>query len=208
MPSSVTTAIPTSPVERWCLNPLEIHGGDRFECADAAPGFSRSEFQTFCCDGAVAGAGISPWLLPPWVDDHPVRLADLVLADAAFLAAPTADGGASREAPSCFWAYTVGAATQQVTLLAPPPTPTVSFGAPFSGVPEPPPPASAGDGISTSGTERSSGTEAGPSGTAVQGGSETATAPVSTPSGAAVVRAGAARGYVCLCLGLVAAGLV
>ncbi|OTB05597.1 hypothetical protein M426DRAFT_319589 [Hypoxylon sp. CI-4A] len=52
--SSITTTIPTSPIERWCFGPLEEMDGTRMQCANATDGTRESDFQTFCCDGGLA----------------------------------------------------------------------------------------------------------------------------------------------------------
>ncbi|XXH05587.1 adenine phosphoribosyltransferase [Hypoxylon texense] len=256
MPSSITTAIPTSPIEKWCIAAVEFYGGDRYECANETLGYRRADFQTFCCNGDVLDSQKDIWR--PHAgnndDDASVHLSDMLccgldgaqaggihplptaytacsegsptpLASLAgtntdnavpylvtYTSASYGDGTVGdyvpTATPTCFWAYTVGAGMQEVTLPAPdietlPPATTDAFGFPIE---------SSTTTAKSGGIITSSSTATG-AGVSSQGsGSETssvaaAAASTSTPSSAALARAGGSKRYIGLCLGLVAASL-
>ncbi|KAL7620328.1 hypothetical protein AAE478_009322 [Parahypoxylon ruwenzoriense] len=75
--SSITTAIPTGPIDKWCLAPLSFYHGERYECANETEN-SKEDFQTFCCNGEIINAVWNIWE-PGGVIGVPVmNLADMV----------------------------------------------------------------------------------------------------------------------------------
>ncbi|KAI4862794.1 hypothetical protein F4820DRAFT_429317 [Hypoxylon rubiginosum] len=261
--SSITTAIPTSPVEKWCLAALSSYGGYRHECANETLGYKKADFQTFCCNGDILNTAKDIWRPSSDGGDRSVNLSDMVCCGldgaqaggiqplptahtacsegsptplaslagtntdnaAPFLVTYTSasyGGGTTvgdyvpTETPTCFWAYTVSAAMEEVTLPAPdiatlPPATTDEFGFPIETTSESLVTSTStaeSGGITSSSTATGAGAS---SQTASQGSSETssaAAASTSTPSGAALARAGGSKGHICLCLGLVAMGLL
>ncbi|KAI1759545.1 hypothetical protein GGR53DRAFT_513252 [Hypoxylon sp. FL1150] len=107
------------------------------------------------------------------------------------------------ETPTCLWAYKVHAEMEEITLPAPdiktlPPATTDEFGLPITSASESV--FTATSGSTTTSTAKLSGS---------QGSSETSSATIttSTPSGAALTRAGGSQEYVGLCLSLLVISL-
>ncbi|KAI0384171.1 hypothetical protein F5Y04DRAFT_249171 [Hypomontagnella monticulosa] len=73
--SSITTAIPTGPIDKWCLGPRTFGDGQHLECANATKGTQQSDFQTFCCNGEIIN---SAGELETLRKNHTLHLANMV----------------------------------------------------------------------------------------------------------------------------------
>ncbi|KAI1392794.1 uncharacterized protein F4822DRAFT_392239 [Hypoxylon trugodes] len=77
--SSITTQIPTSPIEKWCVaEPIQLDG-EPYQCANETLGLKESDFQTFCCDGEIINTVHDIWKPSFWKGtNHSVNLSDMV----------------------------------------------------------------------------------------------------------------------------------
>ncbi|OTB19189.1 hypothetical protein K445DRAFT_18795 [Daldinia sp. EC12] len=254
--SSVTTAIPTGLIEHWCLGAVDRFDGSRLECADDKPEWKKTDFQTFCCDGAILNTEKDIWHDVGKGKNNSMALADMICCrnvgpeQGGILPLPTAytacsEGsptplasvantntdnaapflvtytsasfGAGTEVgdyiptktPTCFWAYTVGVGTTEVTLPAPdittlPPPLTDEFGY-TTATPTTTRPRttdSASEATSTAENSDSNSTSAPASQS-----SDSPSEPTSTPSTASTIT-GVRKGYMYLGLGLVTMSLL
>ncbi|KAI0837542.1 hypothetical protein F5Y06DRAFT_68425 [Hypoxylon sp. FL0890] len=77
--SSITTAIPTGPIETWCIGPIQYFDGSKYQCANETQGTKESDFQTFCCDGEIINSVHDIWKPAFWNGkDHSVNLSDMI----------------------------------------------------------------------------------------------------------------------------------
>ncbi|OTA64119.1 hypothetical protein K449DRAFT_381050 [Hypoxylon sp. EC38] len=77
--SSITTVIPTGPIETWCVGTLTYYDGTKYQCANETNGTHESDFQTFCCNGEIINTVHDIWKPAFWKgDNHSVNLADMV----------------------------------------------------------------------------------------------------------------------------------
>ncbi|KAI1378711.1 hypothetical protein F4677DRAFT_411766 [Hypoxylon crocopeplum] len=260
---SITTVIPTAPIEKWCVGPLEFFDNDPFECANKSQGTQQSDFQTFCCDGDIINVARDFWSPDFWDgDDQSMNLSDMVCCGlkgpqaGGIQPIPTvhtqcADGSPTplaslagtntenavpflvtytsasygdntvgdyipTETPSCFWAYTVSVATEEITLSAPeiktlPPATTDEFTAPFRTATETGPASETTSSGSESGSTGSSSSTVPETTTSSSTGAETSSgtssAATPTPSRAVSTYTGVRKGCLYLSLGLVAMSL-
>ncbi|KAI2630408.1 hypothetical protein GGS26DRAFT_559316 [Hypomontagnella submonticulosa] len=73
--SSITTTIPTGPINKWCLGPRSSGDGQRFQCANETRGTQESDFQTFCCNGKILDSARD---LSTIGTNHTLHLADMI----------------------------------------------------------------------------------------------------------------------------------
>ncbi|KAI0149935.1 hypothetical protein F4776DRAFT_186804 [Hypoxylon sp. NC0597] len=77
--SSITTAIPTGPIETWCVGTLTYFDGTKYQCANETQGTKESDFETFCCNGEIINSVHDIWKPAFWKgEDHSVNLADMI----------------------------------------------------------------------------------------------------------------------------------
>ncbi|KAI0847070.1 hypothetical protein F5Y00DRAFT_242187 [Daldinia vernicosa] len=272
--SSITTAIPTGLITSWCIGAAaHFDDGSRYECQRDSPGWSATNFQTFCCDGDILNTAKDIWRdIGDRGKNNSIDMADMICCGlggaqqggihplptaytACSAGAPTplasiagtntdnavpfrvtytsasfgGDGGTvvgdyiPTERPTCFWAYTVGVGTTEVTLPAPdittlPPDTTDEFGftvaTPTTGPRTTTMEKSASEPTGTTGSSGDDASSSGPrttvltgTGTGTQSSSEVPSESTSTPSGASAVT-GVGKGYMCLGLGLVTVSLL
>ncbi|KAI1408994.1 hypothetical protein F5Y13DRAFT_171304 [Hypoxylon sp. FL1857] len=75
--SSITTAIPTGPIETWCVGAMQFFDGTKYQCANGTQ--KESDFQTFCCNGEIINSVHDIWKPAFWKGkDHSVNLSDMV----------------------------------------------------------------------------------------------------------------------------------
>jgi len=72
--SSIVTAVPSGPIQTWCVKQpwIDPQNEIRDQCANATQGTTDSDFETICCDGSIVDTAKNLF------DGGPVDLADLV----------------------------------------------------------------------------------------------------------------------------------